>query len=58
MVAAFAVTVAVPATALFFALTYTDPVADAIAFAVAGLGVLVLTVLQVFRPTPDVRRSS
>lgn len=52
MLAAYALTAAIPATAAFFALTYTDPVTDAITIASATAGILVLTVLHVFQPRP------
>jgi cation-transporting ATPase E len=53
MLAGFAATAALPATAALFALTYPDPVTDTIALASAGAGVLVLTALHIFRPTPN-----
>jgi cation-transporting P-type ATPase E len=46
MVAAFALVAAVPATARFFALDYTQPVTVAIALAIGAAGILALTVLQ------------
>jgi cation-transporting P-type ATPase E len=57
MVAAFALVAAVPLTARFFALTYADPVTDAVALGTALVAALILTVLPgIRRPRLTVRR--
>ncbi len=58
MLAAFALVAALPATAAFFALTYTDPVTDTVALATAAAGILALTVLHVFQTPTDVTTRS